>query len=76
MPAVRPSTVEERERAVAHLRANRAAGRPLFTATDKLNRAEGTLMAWLRKADLEDLLAEKEAAKPEKKAWPKPFWEL
>lgn len=76
MSAVRPSTVEERERAVAHLRANRAAGRPLFAGSAKLGRAEGTLQEWLRKADLSDLLAKREAAKPEAKSWPKPFWEL
>lgn len=80
MPAVRPSTVEEREAAVAHLRANREAGRPLFAGTEKLGRAEGTLMEWLRKADLNDLLAKREAKgeadKPVTKVWPKPFWEL
>ena len=77
MGASRPSTPAERERAVSILRANRAAGRPLFVGTGSIDRNESTLLNWLRKADLAD--PEPPPVKGEKtktSSWPKPFWEL
>ena len=77
MGASRPSTPAERGRAVAILRANRAAGRPLFAGTGSIDRNESTLLAWLRKADLEDPeLPPAKTDKTKASSWPKPFWEL
>lgn len=75
MSAVRPSTKEEREQAVVILRANRAAGRPLFAGLPKSVRSESTLREWLARADAVDRMRGVEKVVQETKTWPKPFWD-
>lgn len=75
MSLPRPSTVYEREEVVAALRANRAAGRPIFAGTGKFDRSEGTMLEWLRRADAVDRMKGIEGEVAAKTAWPKPFWE-
>jgi hypothetical protein len=75
MSAVRPSTKEEREQAVAILRANRAAGRPLFAGLPKSARSESTLREWLARADAVDRMRGIVEEVATKRPWPKPFWD-
>ena len=75
MSLPRPSTPQEREEAVAILRANRAAGRPLFAGLPKSSRSEGTLREWLARADAADRMKGIEEETAAKRPWPKPFWD-
>jgi hypothetical protein len=70
----RPSTVQERESAIAIMRENRAAGRPLYRGTAHLKRKQTTLKEWFEAA--EAALPRIRPPKPEPQTtWPKPFWE-
>lgn len=75
MSLPRPSTAQEREEAVAILRANRAAGRPLFAGLPKSARSESTLREWLARADAAERMKGIEKVVQETKTWPKPFWD-